>query len=210
MWHRIFAWNPSLLTYILTSLRVGGWVCLHWGPGPGPRNLGSKHHFHGAYFHTQNWIPCWGSTYELHAMIKVKHSSFTVTSSHTSQESWTWNCESPKESVQKAVLAHLQNHVVWSRTLECSVKSCSVTWPSRSEVTTIQHPKLLRVNLHFPVKASVRMSNHSNLDIYWMGHYFKGMVVVIQQGVNVWVGLPSLLYSVPNAWSRGLANIWDS
>ena len=38
--------------------------------------------------------------------------------SHTSQESWPWNCESPK-----AVPRHFQNHVVWSRTLKCSVKS---------------------------------------------------------------------------------------
>ena len=49
--------------------------------------------------------------------------------SHTSQEPWPWNCESPKESVQKAIPTHLQNHVVCSRILKCSVMSY-VTRPS--------------------------------------------------------------------------------
>ena len=40
-----------------------------------------------------------------------------------------WNCESPKEKCPKAVPTHLQNHVVWSRTLRCSVKPY-VTGPS--------------------------------------------------------------------------------
>jgi hypothetical protein len=42
--------------------------------------------------------------------------------SHTSQEPWPWNCESPKESVQRPSQVTLQNHVVWSRILTCSVK----------------------------------------------------------------------------------------
>ena len=42
--------------------------------------------------------------------------------SHASQEPWPWNCESPKESVQRPSPTHLQNHVVWSRTFKCSVK----------------------------------------------------------------------------------------
>ena len=54
------------------------------------------------------------------------------------------------------------------------------------------------------------ISNHSNLVIYWMGHYLEGMVVDIQRETGVWVGLPSLLYSVPSAWLRDLANNWDS
>ena len=49
--------------------------------------------------------------------------------SHTSQEPWAWNCESPKESVQRPSQTHLQNHVVWSHTLKCNVKSY-VTGPS--------------------------------------------------------------------------------
>jgi hypothetical protein len=50
--------------------------------------------------------------------------------SHTSQEPWPWNCESPKEKCSKAVPTHLQNHVVvWSRILECSLK-LYVTGPS--------------------------------------------------------------------------------
>jgi hypothetical protein len=50
--------------------------------------------------------------------------------SHTSQELWPWNCESPKEKCPKAVPTHLQNHVVvWSRILECS-KKLYVTGPS--------------------------------------------------------------------------------
>ena len=49
--------------------------------------------------------------------------------SHTSREPWPWNCESPRESVQKAIPTNLQRHVVWSRTLTCSVKS-NVTGPS--------------------------------------------------------------------------------
>ena len=49
---------------------------------------------------------------------------------HTSQEPWPWHCESPKESsVRITVPTHLQNHVVWSRTLKCSVKAY-VTGPS--------------------------------------------------------------------------------
>ena len=42
-----------------------------------------------------------------------------VASSHTSQELWPWNSESPKESVPR----HVRIHVVWSRALKCSVKS---------------------------------------------------------------------------------------
>jgi len=49
--------------------------------------------------------------------------------SHTSQESCPWNCESPKEKCPRAVPTHLHNHVVWSRTLKCSMKSY-VTRPS--------------------------------------------------------------------------------
>jgi hypothetical protein len=51
--------------------------------------------------------------------------------SHMSQEPWPWNCESPKEKCPKvAVPRHLQNHIlVWSRTLEYSLKSY-VTGPS--------------------------------------------------------------------------------
>ena len=49
--------------------------------------------------------------------------------SHTSQEPWPWNCESLKEKCPKAVPTHLHNHVVWSRTLQSSVKSY-VTGPS--------------------------------------------------------------------------------
>ena len=43
--------------------------------------------------------------------------------SHTSQELWPWDCESPKESVQRLILRHLRNHVVWSRILKWSMKS---------------------------------------------------------------------------------------
>ena len=47
-----------------------------------------------------------------------------------SQEPWPRNCESPQESVRRlSVPTHLQTHVVWSRTLKCSVKSY-VTGPS--------------------------------------------------------------------------------
>ena len=44
--------------------------------------------------------------------------------SWTSQEPWPWNCESPK-----VVPWRLRNHVMWSRVVECSVKSY-VTGPS--------------------------------------------------------------------------------
>ena len=47
--------------------------------------------------------------------------------SHTSQEPWPWNFESPKETVQKAIVpTHPQNHVVWSRALECCVKTYAI------------------------------------------------------------------------------------
>jgi hypothetical protein len=51
--------------------------------------------------------------------------------SHTSQELSPWNCESPNESVQRPLSqhTHLQNHLVRSQTLECSVRSY-VTGPS--------------------------------------------------------------------------------
>ena len=43
--------------------------------------------------------------------------------SHTSQEPWPWNYESPKESIQRPSQHIPQIHVVWSQTLECSVKA---------------------------------------------------------------------------------------
>jgi hypothetical protein len=52
-----------------------------------------------------------------------RRSSEVRATSHTSQEPWPWNCESPKENCPKAIPTHLQNHVVWSQTLKCSVKS---------------------------------------------------------------------------------------
>ena len=40
------------------------------------------------------------------------------------QEPWPWNRDNSKRKCPKAVPTHLQNHVVvWSQTLECSVKS---------------------------------------------------------------------------------------
>ena len=41
--------------------------------------------------------------------------------SHRSQEPWPRYCESPKESVQRPSQTTVQNHVVWSWILECSV-----------------------------------------------------------------------------------------
>ena len=52
--------------------------------------------------------------------------------SHTSQEPWPWLWE-PKRKCPKAVPRHLQNHVVWSRTLKCNVKSY-VTRPRPSAI----------------------------------------------------------------------------
>jgi hypothetical protein len=52
--------------------------------------------------------------------------------SHTSQEPWPWNTESPKESVQRLcqdTFKHFQNHAVWSWALKWRVKAC-VTGPS--------------------------------------------------------------------------------
>jgi hypothetical protein len=49
--------------------------------------------------------------------------------SHTGQEPWPWNCESPKRKCPKAVPTHLQNLLMWSWALKCSVKSY-VTRPS--------------------------------------------------------------------------------
>ena len=49
--------------------------------------------------------------------------------SRTSQEPWSWKLWEPKRKCPKAVPTHLQHHVVWSRTLKCSVKSY-VTGPS--------------------------------------------------------------------------------
>ena len=43
--------------------------------------------------------------------------------SHMSQEPWPWGCGNSKESGPKVVPTRLQNHVVWSRTFQCSVKS---------------------------------------------------------------------------------------
>ena len=54
---------------------------------------------------------------------------FNRATSHTSQGPWPWNCESPNESVQRSSQTHLQNHVVWWWTLNCSVRSY-VTKPS--------------------------------------------------------------------------------
>ena len=44
--------------------------------------------------------------------------------SRTSQEPWPWTLWEPKRKCPKAIPTHLQHHVVWSRTLECIVKSC--------------------------------------------------------------------------------------
>ena len=49
--------------------------------------------------------------------------------SHTSQEPWPWTFESLKESVQRPSQHTSNQHVVWSRTLKCSVK-LHVTAPS--------------------------------------------------------------------------------
>ena len=49
--------------------------------------------------------------------------------SHTSQELWPWNCESPQESVRRPSQGTSKNHVVRSQTLKYSVKSY-VTGPS--------------------------------------------------------------------------------
>ena len=48
--------------------------------------------------------------------------------SHTSQETRPWNCESP---IPKAIPRHLQNHVVWSQILKCGVKSYVTGSPTK-------------------------------------------------------------------------------
>ena len=54
--------------------------------------------------------------------------SWLRATSHMSQESWPRNCKSPgKGKCAKVVPRHLQNHVVWSRILKCSVKPWYVT-----------------------------------------------------------------------------------
>ena len=67
----------------------------------------------------QNWATI---CKKLHRHRPCKKGRFT-------QEPWPWNCESPKESVQRPLPTHLPNHVVWSRALKCSVKAY-VTGPS--------------------------------------------------------------------------------
>ena len=55
---------------------------------------------------------------------------FLANTPHTSQEPWPWNCENPKESVfGPSPTPPPQNHVVWSWTLKCIVRSY-VTAPS--------------------------------------------------------------------------------
>jgi hypothetical protein len=56
-------------------------------------------------------------------MLDLSRIVYVRATSHTSQEPWPWSCESPEESVQRPCQSHLQNHVAWSRTLKCSVKS---------------------------------------------------------------------------------------
>ena len=66
--------------------------------------------------------------WKLHSWTLITTYVHVRATSHTSQEPWPKNCESPIESVQRPSL-HLQHHVVWSWTLKCSVKSY-VTAPS--------------------------------------------------------------------------------
>ena len=66
-------------------------------------------------------VMCIGGTYSTPTQI----SCYLRATSHMSQELWPWNCEGPKESVQRPSQDHLQNRVlVWSRHLKCSVKPC--------------------------------------------------------------------------------------
>jgi hypothetical protein len=50
-------------------------------------------------------------------------SASTRATLHTSQRAVTLRLREPKRKCSKAVPRHIQNHVVWSRTLKCSVWS---------------------------------------------------------------------------------------
>ena len=69
----------------------------------------------------KNQFPCF-STFDTIIISSKGH--FTHEPRAVSMKLWR-----PKRKRPKAVPRHLQNHVVWSRTLECSVKSY-VTWTS--------------------------------------------------------------------------------
>ena len=92
----------------------------------------SNHRFH---FHMSKYFHAWasykdcGSRFRTSAILYPAYGEELRVTSHMSKELWPWNCESPKESVQRAVPRHLQNHVVCSQTLKCIVKSY-VTGPS--------------------------------------------------------------------------------
>jgi hypothetical protein len=86
--------------------------------------------------------------------------------SHTSQEPWPWNYESPKEKCPKAIVpTHLQNHVLWSRILKCSVKSY-VTKPSTK--CCFHEPRVVTMRLWEPKrKHSKAIPTHFQNHILW-------------------------------------------
>ena len=59
-------------------------------------------------------------------MLKLQGGLLRATS-HTGEEPWPWNCESPKEIIQRPSQDHLHYHVVWSWIPKCSVKP--YMWP---------------------------------------------------------------------------------
>ena len=73
---------------------------------------------------------------------------------HTSQEPWPWSCESPNESVQRLSQRHPKNHVLWSQTLKCSVKSY-VTGPSINNY--FNDFLFMRVCTHDKIKINQRL-----------------------------------------------------
>ena len=98
------------------------------------------------------WYCYWSwSWYHAFTYIHVQHRCTPTlgTTSHTSQEAWPWNCESPKSKCPKAVPRHLQSHVVWSQVLKCSVKPY-VTEPSIK--CYLNEILFMRVLAHYKIK----------------------------------------------------------
>ena len=125
--------------------------------------------------------------------------------SHTSQELWPWYCESPKRKCPKAMVpTHPQNHVVWSRTLKCSVKpyvigpstkcyfKCNFYSCGSSHMinVSIQSVMISRFGVRPTFKRwflkIIQVTMKHNPLTFWLGRWLLMVIWWVSWGVVVW------------------------
>ena len=83
------------------------------------------------------------------------------TTSHTSQELWPW------VSKLKAVPIHVQNCVVWSRTLKCGVKSYATLPSTNCYINTFLSMRILTHDQITYINGSEHLECHGLLILCW-------------------------------------------